>query len=188
MSVRGGGSLTVMVSASGYGTFGQLVETLPAGFNYVRSTPTGIVDGQEVRFSLLGENRMVEYTVTASSTEDSYMFTGVLKHQDAEMADVTVGGDAGITVSGAAPPVTPPSTGGRRAPEPSRNRAPAFVEGGDASRSVAENSAGGTAVGKPIAAKDRDNDELAYQFRAAVDEFEIDKGDGSDNRGRRCES
>ena len=181
MSVRGGGSLTVMVSTSGYGAFGQLVETLPAGFNHVRSTPAGIVNGQEVRFSLLGENRMVQYTVTASSTEGTYSFAGVLKHQDAEMADVTVGGDGSITVSGAAPPVTPPSGsgGGRRAPEPTRNRAPAFDEGGDASRSVAENSASGTAVGEPISAKDRDDDDIAYSLVGGDTElFDINKSNG----------
>ena len=94
------------------------------------------------------------YNVTASSAAGDHSFTGVFSGVDAAadpFSGVQVGGDSSITVAAA---TTPPSTGGggRRAPELSRNRAPAFDEGGDASRSVAENSAGGTAVGAPITA------------------------------------
>ena len=111
--------------------------------------------------------------------DEGHSIAGIIKNILAVPPEEAIVGGSSSIVIGAAPPAPrPPTTGGRRAPEPTRNRAPAFVEGGDASRSVAENSAGGTAVGEPISAKDRDNDKLAYQFRAAVDEFEVDKATG----------
>ena len=42
------------------------------------------------------------------------------------------------------------------------NKAPVFTEGDTASRSVAENTAAGTAIGKPVRATDTDSDNLNY--------------------------
>ena len=177
-SVNAGGVLSVTVTAADYGPFGVVAETLPEGFSYVTdsvrpSVITAEVAGQTASFVLLGETSF-SYRVTASSALGDYEFSGNLSDDDNN--EYPIGGDFEITVRAAPTPST--GGGGRRAPEPTRNRAPAFDEGGDASRSVAENSAGGIAVGEPISAKDRDNDKLAYQFRTAVDEFEIDKATG----------
>ena len=177
-SVNAGRVFSVSVSAADYGTFGVVAETLPSGFVYVADSvrPSDIavelVD-QTASFVLFGETSF-SYSATASSAVGNYEFVGNLTDDDNN--EYPVGGDFQITVRTAPPPST--GGGGERAPEPTRNRAPAFVEGGDASRSVAENSAGGTAVGEPISANDRDNDKLAYQFRSEVDEFEIDKATG----------
>ena len=65
-----------------------------------------------------------------------------------------------------------------RAPA-SRNRAPSFEEGSSATRSVAENSAAGTAVGDPITATDRDDDDIAYSLVSGDTElFDINKSTG----------
>ena len=59
------------------------------------------------------------------------------------------------------------------------NRAPSFEEGANATRSVAENSAAGTAVGDPIAATDRDDDDIAYSLVSGDTElFDINKSTG----------
>ena len=73
-SVAAGGELTVTITADGYGIFGDVVETLPAGFDYVSSDlPDDQVtlDGQTVRFGLIGGTPPITftYTVTASNME-----------------------------------------------------------------------------------------------------------------------
>ena len=48
-SVPAGGELVVTVSVREYGRFGQVVETLPAGFTYVPSNQPGVAgDGRRV--------------------------------------------------------------------------------------------------------------------------------------------
>ena len=76
-SVDAGGVVEVTITASGYGAFGVVVETLPAGFDYVSSSLPGdsVTDeGQQLRFILLGETSFT-YTLTAPSTEGSYSFS-----------------------------------------------------------------------------------------------------------------
>ena len=99
-----GAQLDVTIEAAGYGSFGQVVETLPAGFSYVTGsiTPSEIgveVAGQEVRFSLFGETSFT-YTVTAPSVEDDHTFSGVVMNEDRQ--SLPVGGVSSITV-GVAP-------------------------------------------------------------------------------------
>ena len=180
-SVALGGEVVVTITATGYGELGAVTETLPGGFSYDSSSLTEEgevteVDSRTIRFTLQGADETFTYNVIASSTAGSYDFLGKLRDSDRDDHDVS--GASRITVGAVATPRPTTPTTGRRAPEPTRNRAPAFVEGGDASRSVAENAAGGTEVGEPISANDRDNDELTYQFRSAVDEFEVDKATG----------
>ena len=84
--VSPGGEIEINVTATDYGRFGAVVETLPAGFNYVEGsiTPTDIrvgVDGQEVTFSLLDEESFT-YRVTASRMEGSHSFSGTLEDDD----------------------------------------------------------------------------------------------------------
>ena len=99
-----GGTVTVTISASGYGAFGQVVETLPPGFGYVSSSLSDAaieVAGQQVTFILAGDASFT-YTITASNVEGSYSFNGVLQNVDNEA--VPVGGALSVTV-GAAPNV-----------------------------------------------------------------------------------
>ena len=102
-----GGELTVTVTASGYGALGQIVETLPLGFSYVRSSLDATIgEGQTATFTLLGD-KSVTYTVTAPAEEGTYTFDGVLK--DLEKVERPVGGNSQITVT-ATPPPTPTPT------------------------------------------------------------------------------
>jgi hypothetical protein len=126
--VAPGRQLTVTITAEGHGSFGEVAETLPAGFTYLSgSLPDDQVtrDGQTVTFALLGGTppttftytvaaSSVEgatYTVTASSVQRDHSFTGVFSGVDADFAafdDVQVGGDSSITVAAT---TTPPASG-----------------------------------------------------------------------------
>ena len=102
-AVDAGSEFEVMVEAVDYGSFGQVVETLPAGFGYVSSSLSDEsveVTGQRVIFSLFDDGSFT-YTVTASGTAGSYTFSGVVMNEDRESADV--GGDSGVTVEAVAP-------------------------------------------------------------------------------------
>ena len=102
-SVAPAGEVVVMITASGYGEFGAVTETLPSGFSYVSSSledDSATVNGREVRFSLFGQTAFT-YTVTASSTEGTYSFSGVLRNSDRE--DVPVGGALTIAVAAGDP-------------------------------------------------------------------------------------
>ena len=104
-----GGTLEVTITAAGYGGFGQVVETLPAGFRYEGSDLSEAAvkaEGQTVTFTLLADERFA-YTVAAPSAEGSYSFSGVLL--DANRAEQAVGGDSMIRV-GPAPTPTPEPT------------------------------------------------------------------------------
>jgi len=91
-------NFTVRIEASGYGSFGQVVETLPAGFEYMNSTLDSEsieVKNNTVKFTLFGENSF-NYTAAASNSTGTYNFTGVLK--DMNMNEYEVGGDTEIVV------------------------------------------------------------------------------------------
>ena len=97
-----------------------------------------------ISFTLLGDERNVQYTLTAPDADQHYTFTGVLR--DVNKVSHVIGGDVlSNDWYTECPAGDPPQQWwwGRKActGRPARNRAPAFVEGGDASRSVAENSA-----------------------------------------------
>ena len=94
-----GGQLVVTISATGYGGFGQVEETLPQGFSYTGSSLSEgsvTVDGQTVSFVLLGDTSFT-YTVEIPDVEDTYTFSGVLK--DASREERVIGGAAQIIVS-----------------------------------------------------------------------------------------
>ena len=118
VSADSGGSLSVSVSASGYGAAASIMETLPGGFSYVSSSlseASVMVNGQVVTFTLLGDDSFT-YTVTASSDAGDYTFAGTIRSFDRISADVT--GDETIAVN---PPV--PASASRSFPAP-------FVEPG----------------------------------------------------------
>ena len=86
--------LQVTVSASGYGGFAILKETLPAGFAFVESdlvADTVSVMGQTVIFTLLGAE-----LVTAPADEGQYDFSGVLL--DNLKQEAITAGDTSIRV------------------------------------------------------------------------------------------
>jgi hypothetical protein len=128
-SVAPGGDVVVTITAAGHGSFGEVKETLPAGFTYGSSSLPDDeveVDGQSVTFSLLGTSTFT-YTVTASSEEGEHSFTGVfsgvLANVDA-FSDIEVGGAPSITVgtvTEATQTPTPTSTPDPSAPSASRS-------------------------------------------------------------------
>ena len=117
-----GGALEVTVTAAGYGGFGQVVETLPAGFSYQGSDLSEAavaVEGQTVAFTLLGDERFT-YRVTAPRAEGVYAFSGVLL--DANKTEQAVGGDSSSRVG---PPPTPtPEPTATPTPEPTATPTP----------------------------------------------------------------
>ena len=112
-TVEPGGQVVVTIEVANLGQYGQVTETLPAGFSYLAgsASPSGDIgfemDGQEVEFTLFlsqGVNSFT-YTVTASSVEDDHTFSGVVLNQSFQSMDV--GGDDTVTV--AVPPTPTPS-------------------------------------------------------------------------------
>ena len=91
----------VGITASGYGAFGQIIETLPAGFTY--TGVTGLEDFQvdavsvlgQVTFTLLGETAFT-YTVMAPATASIHTFAGILK--DVDNVEYVIGGDTQVEV------------------------------------------------------------------------------------------
>ena len=80
-SVTQGGEVVVTITASDYGSFGSVEETLPGGFAYVSSSLAADdveQNGQMVTFTLLGGGSFT-YTLTASGTAGTYRF-----HRSAE--------------------------------------------------------------------------------------------------------
>ena len=101
-----GGRLVVTITATGYGGFGQVEETLPEGFSYTGSSLSEgsvTVYGQTVSFVLLGDGSFT-YTVQVPDMEDTYTFTGVLK--DANREERVIGGASQVLV-GPEPTATP---------------------------------------------------------------------------------
>ena len=109
--VRPSGRVTVTITAADYGSLGAVTETLPAGFSYESSSLTDEgevteVDDVTVRFTLQGADKTFTYTVNATSTVGTYVFTGTLK--DSDRTDHDVGGADRVTV--ARPTVRPRPT------------------------------------------------------------------------------
>ena len=99
-TVEAGGMLDVTITAADYGETGLVTETLPAGFSYVSSSPSGLGadSGQEVSFVLIDlEDDTFTYTVTASDVPGAYSFSGTLENFE-KTEEVTVGGASSVTV------------------------------------------------------------------------------------------
>lgn len=95
-SVNVNSEVTVSIAVSDYGPLGMVVETIPDGFIYVKSSldVTQAVDtGNTVRFSLIGESHF-DYTLITSSNENTYTFSGIIKDEDQN--EFTIGGDTSI--------------------------------------------------------------------------------------------
>ena len=101
-----GWRLEVTITATNYGGFGQVEETLPEGFTYTGSSLSEgsvTVDGQTVSFVLLGDTSFT-YTVEVPDVEGIYAFSGVLK--DANREERVIGGASQVIV-GPEPTATP---------------------------------------------------------------------------------
>ena len=149
-SVDTGGEVEVTITAAGYGALGgQVVETLPDGFSYVGSDlaeEAVAVADQEVTFTLFGTGPTTfTYTVTASSEEGEYSFSGVLRNEDSE--EQPVGGASTIVVT--------------------TDTAPEFPAAETGERSVLEKTPEGWNVGAPVAATDANDDTLTYTLGGA---------------------
>ena len=107
--VPAGEPFIVRIDVAEYGSYGQVVETLPEGFIYLTSTlDRGQVEPGQVgdvsdetktnewKFTLLYGETSFTYTVKAPDTEGTYTITGILK--DADKNEDDVGGDTEIGV------------------------------------------------------------------------------------------
>ena len=172
----GGGPVVATITVSG-ATQAVVTETLPTGFAYVASSlPDSQVrpdpnDSQRIRFVLADSaDNPFTYTVTVSQAG---AISGKLTVDRIEY-DVT--GDDMVTVRTA--PSGGGGGGGGGGVTPA-NRAPVFSEGASAARSVAENSAAGTAVGRRVTATDPDGDRVTYSLVGGDTElFNIDSATG----------
>ena len=105
-SVASRGRVTVTIIAEGHGSFGEVAETLPAGFTYLESSlPDDQVtrSGQTVTLTLVGATSPTTftYTVRASSVAGAQPFAGLFSGVKADFAPfsgVKVGGDPSVTV------------------------------------------------------------------------------------------
>ena len=97
-SVAPGDPVEVTIMARGYGSFGQVVETLPAEFSYVSSSlgEDAEESGLVATFTLLEDPKTFTYTVTAPSTSGRHTFRGIVENSDFDSQPV--GGDEVVTV------------------------------------------------------------------------------------------
>lgn len=122
--VAPGEQAEVTIAASGYGDFGQVVETLPEGFSYVGSTlSAAAVNAAEgtVKFTLLGEEEFT-YTVAAPAAEGNYTFAGVLL--DMNKDEESIGGDAELRVGREPTATATPEGSPRTTPTPAPRATP----------------------------------------------------------------
>ena len=157
--VASGGPLTVTITVDNYGGIGQLTEEFPADFTFDRSSPEVTPSGQTLTFNLVAD-MSVSYTLTAPTTTETRSisgFSGTL--EPAVTEGVGVSGPSSVTVR--RPSSGGGGGGGGGTPA---NRAPVFSEGASATRSVAENSAAGTAVGRRVTATDPDGNRVTYSL------------------------
>ncbi len=97
--VLSGSHVEVSISVSGLGEFGGVTETLPEGFVYLSSSVDDgsvRVDGQTVRFAIIGDSANFTYTVRAPGTAGEFSFTGIVTSSND--VDGAVGGDSSVSV------------------------------------------------------------------------------------------
>ena len=117
-----GAELRINIAASNYGAFGQVVETLPDGFTFVKSDLEGHgveVDGQVLRFQLLGDTSF-HYIVTVPEVPGVYTFSGIIKNIDREESSIS--GHTRLNVG--APPTPEPTATPLRTATPEPTAAP----------------------------------------------------------------
>ena len=124
-----GSEVQVSINASNLGGFGQVEETLPEGFTYLRSSIDTFqvkVTGQTVLFTLIGSNSLA-YVVTAPAVEGQYTFSGVVRNAD--RVERTIAGHTSLRI-GPAPtpaPTSTPAPAPTAMPEPSPTSEPELL-------------------------------------------------------------
>ena len=111
-TVEPGGRLTVTISASQYGDYAELMETLPEGFSFVSSDqPANALEiteaGRQVRIILLGPSRTVSYNMAASHVAGRHTISGLFR--DEAKLESRVAGDDTVEVLGDTGTQTEPS-------------------------------------------------------------------------------
>ena len=111
-TVQPGGRLTVTITASQYGDYAELIETLPEGFSFVSSgQPANVLviteSGRQIRIILLGPSRTVSYSMNASHVVGRHTISGLFR--DEAKLESTVAGDDTVEVLGEAVAETGPS-------------------------------------------------------------------------------
>ena len=102
-TVAAGSELEVTLEVTGLGGFGQVRETLPDGFAFVKSEDvTASVDGQTVAFTILGNDVTFQYTVTTPAVAGTHAFSGTVG--DSNRDSRPVAGASSIEVTGPAAP------------------------------------------------------------------------------------
>ncbi|MGB9938342.1 PGF-pre-PGF domain-containing protein [Methanosarcina sp.] len=99
-TVSPGQEFQVTVNVANYGAAGQVLEKLPAGFTFVKSTlpeKAVTVNGSEVSFLLIGETSF-SYTMKAPASTGGYKIVGLLRDINKAESSVTPA-DCSITVS-----------------------------------------------------------------------------------------
>ena len=100
-----GSEVEITIAIGNLGGFGQVEETLPEGFTFVRSSLDAFqvqVTGQAVIFVLIGEDSFT-YVVTASAMEGQYTFAGIVKNADRVAR--TIGGQTTLRIGPEPTPV-----------------------------------------------------------------------------------
>ena len=111
-TVEPGGRVTVTITASQYGDYAELMETLPEGFSFVSSDqPANVLviteSGRQIRIILLGPSRTVSYSMNASHVVGRHTISGLFR--DEAKLESTVAGDDTVEVLGEAVAETGPS-------------------------------------------------------------------------------
>ncbi len=97
--------IEITITPGNLGGFGQVEETLPEGFTFVRSSLDVFqvnVTGQTVTFILLSGDSFT-YVVTAPAMEGQYTFLGIVKNAD--RAEQTIEGQTSLRIGPAPTPV-----------------------------------------------------------------------------------
>ena len=97
--IQPGSQFTVQISASNYGSAGQVTETLCTGWNYVSSsldTEQVVVSGNVVTFYLLGETSFTYTVQTPSTPSECCDISGTITDFDQNVE--TIGGESQVCV------------------------------------------------------------------------------------------
>ena len=112
-SVEAGGQVDVTITVAGLGNFGQVIETLPAGFSFVSvdsNVDRSSAVGQEVRFTIFASDATFTYKVEvdASTQAGDYSVSGVARDVDYQtnQDNHIIGGHTSVMVTAAAPEPT----------------------------------------------------------------------------------
>ncbi len=119
-----GGEVRITITTGNLGGFGQVEETLPDGFTFVRSSLDAFqvsVTGQNVLFTLIGGDSF-SYVVTAPVVEGRYTFSGIVKNAD--RVEQTIEGQTTLRIGGPPTPEPPPPPPVPPPPPPESTAAP----------------------------------------------------------------